>query len=82
MKKGESRWCSNGHLAAFYFKYRAKVNLLTNADVLGVEKDKAGGYLPELVKIYRKHMGHVDKVMLFSQIVSSQIEIGNGQMLT
>jgi len=58
VKKGESRWCSNGYLAAFYFKDRAKVNFLTNADVIIEEKNE----LPKIVSIYRKHMGHVDKV--------------------
>lgn len=65
MKKLESRWCSNGHLAALYFKDRAKVNFITNADIIDVEKVGSDTYLPKVVKIYRKHMGHVDKADAF-----------------
>lgn len=58
VKKGESRWCSNGQLAAIYFKDRSKVNFLTNADIIGEDKESD---LPKVVSIYRKHMGHVDR---------------------
>ena len=58
MKQGESRFISNGHLVAFYFKDRAKVNFLTNADLVKAEHVVP----PRLVQVYRKHMGHVDRV--------------------
>ena len=61
VKKGESRWCSNGRIAAMYFKDNAKVNFLTNMDVMVHEKDEKGNPLPKLVSTYRKYMGNVDR---------------------
>ena len=58
MKKGESRWISNGSIAAFYFKDRSKVNFLTNYDGMGLNLEKK---IPEIIACYRKNMGNVDR---------------------
>lgn len=65
VKRGQAKWCTNGQIAAFYFKDRTKVNFLSNADVTSAEKTNPGTILPRVVKIYRQHMGHVDKVDAF-----------------
>ncbi len=52
-------------IAAVYYKDRANVNFLTNCDLIDVKKSDAEGYIPAVVKMYRLHMGHVDKADSF-----------------
>ena len=52
-------------IAAMYYKDRAKVNFLTNTDLIDEKKSNGENYIPQLVQTYRKHMGHVDKVDSF-----------------